>query len=239
MSEPEMVVVLHAAGLDERMAEWLEVPGKRGVSLVGQSTPSNFSLSDLATRVAGELSGPVHLVGCSLGSMVAMRMAIDHPHLVRSLVLMCAPSHAPRHLLEDRARETALRGAADMVEETLERWFGSEFLGESSAQLDYARTCLEATPTEVMAQTWRAIAGHDVRERLRELKVPTTCIEGSQDRSTPPGAVRELADGIPDSRFELLHGGHLLPLEIPEGVSEIINQHLEWTQEPGKPRTIL
>lgn len=231
MDDLDDVVVLHAAGLDAGMADWLDVPGARGLSMLDGLGSQEFGLGDLARGVAERLDGPANVVGCSLGSMVAMHLAIGHPHLVRSLVLMCAPSHAPRDVLEERARETARRTASAMVDDTLARWFSPDFLSRRSAQLDYARHRLETVSTDEMSQTWRAIAAHDVRSGLAGLGVPVTCLAGVDDRSVSPDAVRELAGAIPHSRFEMVSGGHVLPLDVPDSVSQAIRRHLEWARE--------
>lgn len=231
MGDQNEVVVLHAAGLDAGMADWLDVPGARGLSMLDGLNSQEFGLGDLAHGVARRLDGPTHLVGCSLGAMVAMHVAIGHPHLVRSLVLMCAPSHAPREVLEERARETARRTASGMADDTLARWFSPDFLSRRSAQLDYARHRLETVSTDEMSQTWRAIAAHDVRSGLAGVGVRATCLAGVDDRSVSPGAVRELAGAIPHSRFEMVSGGHVLPLDVPDSVSQAIRRHLEWARE--------
>ena len=69
----------------------------------------------------------------------------------------------------------------------------------------------------------------DALDRLGGIKAPTLVIVGEQDLLTPPWVAREVADGIPGARFELVTGdgsSHLLPLERPDDFNRLVMNFL-------------
>ena len=69
----------------------------------------------------------------------------------------------------------------------------------------------------------------DALDRLGGITAPTLVIVGEQDLLTPPWAAREVADGIPGARFELVTGdgsSHVLPLERPDDFNRIVTDFL-------------
>lgn len=229
------LLFLHPVGLDARCVQFLELPGARAATFPGHGdrrrARPGLSLGDMADEVAGWTTGPLDLVGASLGGMVALHVALNHPDRVRSLVLSCTTAYGNPDVMNARAAETEVRGAHGMVAQTLARWFRRETLAGAFAApaVEYARRCLTGMDTGALADTWRAIAGHDVRGRLAEIEVPTTCIAGVHDVSTPPAVVAELADRIPGARLERLDAAHMAHLEQPQQFAEIVRRHLDRT----------
>jgi 3-oxoadipate enol-lactonase len=227
------LLFLHPVGLDARCVQFLDLPGARAATFPGHGdrrrARPGLSLGDMADEVAGWTTGPVDLLGASLGGMVALHVALNHPDRVRSLVLSCTTAYGNPEVMNGRAAETEARGAQGMVAQTLTRWFRRETLARAPAApaVEYARRCLTGMDTGALADTWRAIAGHDVRGPLAEIDVPTTCIAGEHDVSTPPAVVAELADRIPGARLERLDAAHMAHLEQPQQFAEIVRRHLD------------
>src|SRR4051812_34703349 len=125
------VVLLSPVGLDAGCWEWCDPPpgaerhvwpghGERPVADVA---PDMASLGD---EVAATYDGPLDVVGCSLGGMVAQHVAIRHPDRVRSVFAACTTSQGDPAVMAERARDARedMRGA---IEAALERWFTPEF----------------------------------------------------------------------------------------------------------------
>ena len=227
------VLVLHAAGLDRESARFVAVPGAYGVDLPGHGdnpAPAT-TIEAMADEVAAGLDGPVDVVGLSLGGMVAQHLALRHPEKVRSLVLGCTTARPDREAMLDRARLTEEQSREDLVRTTLERWFTAEALARPETKpIRYARERLERIDRTRFADVWRAIAGHDVTETVGRITVPTTCIAGSGDVSTPPAVVRALHEAIPGSRYVEMLAPHMAYLEEPARFSELVLEHLRWVE---------
>lgn len=228
------VLFLHAVGLDSRAASFLDLPDVIAPTLPGHGARSRpragLTLDDIADEVVGWTNGPLHIVGASFGAMVALHVALRHPDRVKSMVLACTTARADATVMEERARLTEQRGAAAMVYSTLERWFSAAYLGRSPLPpaLDYARNCLESADADALADTWRAMAQHDVLDRLGEIRVPTTCIAGARDVAAPPQAMPALAAGLPAARLVVLDAPHMAFLEEPRSFVDATQEHLRW-----------
>ncbi|WP_162606289.1 alpha/beta fold hydrolase [Jiangella asiatica] len=226
------VLLLHSAGLDGRSARYLDLPA----TVLGPTLPGHgrrgrprpdLSLADMVDEVAGWLPEPAHVVGLSMGGMVAQQLALAHPDLVRSLVLACTTAGTPTQVLLDRAAATEADPRAETIRTTMRRWFTAAALsGEPAEPVAYARSCLETIDTTALAAVWRALAGHDVTDRLAEITVPTTCVAGRYDVSTPPDVVAALAAGLPDARLVQVDGPHLAMLEEPAAFRATVMEHL-------------
>src|SRR5262245_27457982 len=186
------------------------------------------TMETLADEVAGAYTGLLDVVGVSMGSMVAQNTALRHPTRVRSLVLACTGPSVDREAMLRRADQVEENGMAGVLDETLYRWFPADVLATTPEHpgVAYARATLLALDARCFADGWRAIATHDVRARLREIDVPTTCIAGVSDPVGTPDRVRELAEGVRDGRLVPLDTGHMPHLERPSAFAGALGEHL-------------
>lgn len=161
-------------------------------------------------------------VGLSVGGIIAQGLATKRMDLIRAMVLSnsAAKSGTP-DMWRDRAAKVLQFGLESIVDDVMERWFsksfrnGPDFADQKSAFLKnspigYAGTCL-------------AIGGADFITPTSGLRLPTLAIAGSEDRALPADMVRETADLIPGSTFELIKGvGHIPCVENPDRFSQIL-----------------
>jgi pimeloyl-ACP methyl ester carboxylesterase len=233
-SDGSSLLFLHPVGLDRRCVEWLDLPPLRAVTLPGhgerERARPGLTLADMADEIVGHSTGLLDVVGASLGGMVAMHLALEHPDRVRSLVLACTTPRGDSAVMNDRADATEDRGSAGMLEDTLTRWFTPAALeaDREAPYMAYARERLLAMDPGALADTWRAIGTHDVLERLGEIRVPTTCIAGRRDLSTPMDVMRDLAARLPGARLVEMDAPHMAFLERPREFSAAAVEHLAW-----------
>jgi pimeloyl-ACP methyl ester carboxylesterase len=177
--------------------------------------PPGMTIADLAGWHAAALRArfgePVDVIGTSGGGAIALQMVLDHPGVVRRLVLQVAASRGDevgrRDLLRMVEREREGRSAARI---------GSRLIahGPLRVGLLVAFTLFRGRPRapgEVALV--EAVQDWDVTGRLGEVGVPTLVVGGGRDRLVPPELVRATTDGIPDARLLLLPGrGHMSAL---------------------------
>lgn len=188
------------------------------------------------------------IVGHSMGGMMTLRFALDHPAVlderVAGLVLM-STSGGPVHRL------AAWRAVAEVVTPSARRLFslGDRIPGGLFADSDLSslvfrlgmgkaatpehielnRLMTAATPVSVWTELLSGVIGFDVRARLGELRLPALVLVGTRDLLTPPVAARELVKGLAGARpLETFPGaGHMLMLERRREVAEAISRFVD------------
>jgi pimeloyl-ACP methyl ester carboxylesterase len=191
------------------------------------------TMASLADEVAGAYEAPLHLIGVSMGGMVALNVAVRHPDQVGSVLVACTGAAVDPAVMHERARAAVSEGMEGVLDTTLERWFTSEALAQTPAHpgVQYVRATLRELDPSSFADGWRAIATHDVRERLAELPMPITAAAGSLDQASPLARSEEIADRVPGGRLVVMDGApHMAHLECPDRLSEVVDDHLAWAQ---------
>ena len=179
----------------------------------------------LAATVARRDLGPLDVIGMSMGGCVALQFALDHPALVRRLVLAdTTSSYGPNRATqwEERARSAESSTRADLLDFQLTRWFSDEFRAEHSGEAERVAEIFVRTPASVHAASARALGDFDVTGRLGELMMPTLILVGEEDYATPPAMARQLAGGIPQARLEVLPGARHFSLVESELAWQLI-----------------
>jgi len=196
-----------------------------------------LTITQLARDAAGLLGAlgltQAHVLGISMGGMVAQELALAHPEQVRTLTLGCTYCGGPGSSLTDPAVWQGLAEA--MMSGDRERALHAAFAANVSAEMAadpeaYARFRAIADRREVavpviMAQL-QACAAHDTYARLPRLQMPTLVVHGTADRILPFSNGELIASRIAHAQLEVLEGiGHLFFWERPERSAELLRAH--------------
>lgn len=200
----------------------LDLPGH------GRSAPPpRESIADYAEAVANFMDEmhlpPSVIVGHSMGSAIALTLALGYAAHVRALVLIGGGARLRVHpsLLEWTAQESTMPQAIQIL---LEWGFSPESPSEIKA---LAARHMRQTPAATFHADFLACDRFDLRERLAEISHPTLLLCGSEDRMTPPRFSEFLAEHLPNARLQILTGaGHMLMLERPQEVAQAIHEFL-------------
>jgi 3-oxoadipate enol-lactonase len=196
-----------------------------GLSDIGQ-TP--YAIEDHATDLAGLLDmlsvKDAYICGLSVGGLIAQALYQRRPELVRGLILCgTAPRIGTPEIWDERIAAVEAGGIVSLADGIMERWFTPTFRRpENTAYAGY-RNMLIRQPQQGYAATCEALRDADYTRAAAEIAVPTICIVGDQDGSTPPALVLSVAKMIPDARYEVIrNAGHIPCVEQPEMLTEII-----------------
>ncbi|MDB4947947.1 MAG: alpha/beta hydrolase [Gemmatimonadetes bacterium] len=163
-----------------------------------------LSVPDQARFLAGfsdaVQAGPATYVGHSLSCQAALHLAAEQPARVRALVL-ASPTGDPRP--GRMAREA---------------WgFFLDAFREPPSIIPVVASAYLRTGVRHYLGTWLAGARHDVFALLLRVRAPTLVLVGDRDPVAPIPLARALADGLPNGRLGIIHGGaHALIYDRPE-----------------------
>ncbi|MFF7985714.1 alpha/beta fold hydrolase [Streptomyces sp. NPDC007901] len=233
------LVLLHGVGLDRSM--WARclppLAARHRVTLVdlrghGASprAEEGVSLAELATDVAELLDGPAHVVGFSLGALVAQQLAVVLPELTASLTLVSSVAGRSQ---EERAavagrRERARADFKASARAAVERWFSAEWRAREPELAGELLTTLLANDRTSYLACYDVFATADAGlwPLLPDIAAPTLAVTGADDPGSTPEMSRRLAARIPDAYVRMIPGArHLLPLERPAELTEVVLTH--------------
>jgi pimeloyl-ACP methyl ester carboxylesterase len=207
------------------------------VNLGGPLTIEAMAEDALAVMDAEELDR-FHVVGHSMGGLIAQEVALRAPRRVKSLSLLCTFARGAQGArmtpamilagLRTRVGTRAMRRKAFLelvVPPEILAARGAAPLAEDLGRL-FARDLADQPPI-IMKQV-RAMGRYDVGHRLASLgAIPTLVASCELDRIALPAFGRELAAAIPGARFVVLRGaGHGVPLLDPASINHLLRSHL-------------
>jgi pimeloyl-ACP methyl ester carboxylesterase len=199
----------------------------------GESDPApGASIEEYADAVADFLgalgSGPVVVVGHSLGGSIAIALAARRPDLVRGLVLIASCVKLP---LVDSVGERLVASVPGPLRRLFFFSMAKRVLFAPEAPADAVTVTMQelrACRPETILHDVRAARAMDLTEQASGLDVPALVLAGSRDRLTPPALAERLSALIRRSRLRIVDGaGHMLPLEAPERVNREIATFVE------------
>jgi len=191
------------------------------LDLVDQTT-----IPDMAQSVLDRVDGPFHLVGLSMGGIVALPLALQAPDRVATLMLLDTNARADRPEvapLRDAQISSAKNGA---LADILSQQMVPNYFHDRSANLDNERICVDmgvdlgarAFENQSLALKHRVA----VTERLGDIQCPTLIIMGEHDKLCSLHDHQTLAAGIAGSQLHIIpQCGHIPTMETPDQVNEL------------------
>jgi pimeloyl-ACP methyl ester carboxylesterase len=216
----------------------------RGVGRSGRP-PGPYDLETMAIDAVRVLDaegvGRAHVVGASMGGVLAQILGVRHPERVRSLVLACTSCHHHpwrRELFEEWIEAVERGGIGALRGDALQWLVGPRFRARFGVWVNLlARLVLHSDPDAFIAQTRAILDGDDsLRFELCGVAAPTLVITGSQDTLTPIGDAEELAELIPGARLVELRGAaHGLMVEAPNAFNAEIRSFIDEVSGAARP----
>lgn len=191
-----------------------------------------YSLEQMARDAVSVLDAEgvesAHVLGASMGGVIAQILAARHRERVRSLVLSCTACrhHEWRRELLAEWERLALEGGMTALAPEAFRWLiGPRIRSRFGLWLNLLARVVLSQPPEGFAAQVRAILDtpDELRHELRAVDVPALVVVGSQDILTPVGDSEELAEMLPDATLEVISGAaHGVMVEAPLSFNDAV-----------------
>ena len=209
-----------------------------GLSDVGASPYSiDDHVGDLAALLDHLNVKDAIICGLSVGGLIAQGLYASRPDLVRALVL-CDTAHkiGSADMWATRIAALEAGGIESIADAILERWFTSGFRSPENAEFTGYRNMLIRQPLAGYIGTCAALRDADFTKEAGEIAVPTICVVGDQDGSTPPDLVLSTAKLIPGARYEVIKdAGHIPCVEQPEMLVAVMRAFIDEFKLGEKP----
>jgi pimeloyl-ACP methyl ester carboxylesterase len=248
--EGDPVVLIMGIGYDSTLWQLHQVPAlSREFKVVtfdnrdaGRSTQAggHYTIGDMADDVAGLLDAleipRAHLLGLSMGALIAEEFALRHGEKLNRLVLS-GPDAAPaRQVFHPIAVWNWVKAndasGANFAAQQFTWLFSTAFLRDRAA-VEQTIEFLSSNPNPVgpdaYARQAQAYLEYDPAGRLSGIRAPTLVIVGEQDLLTPPWIAREVAAAIPGAQLEIIAGegaSHVVPIERPDEFNRLVMRFL-------------
>ena len=208
----------------------------RGIGL-SERISAPFTIAEMAEDTAELLDRleieSAHVVGISMGGMIAQELALAHPRRLRSLTLGCTYCGGEGSRLMPRENAEMLGAAMASGDRDKAIRAGYEVNLSPAFRADednYAAFHEMATRVpaakQVIELQLQAIFGHDTSGRIGGISTPTLIVHGTEDGVLPFSNGEQIAALMPQARFEVLEGvGHMFWWEQPQRSAELIREH--------------
>ncbi|MFN0299626.1 MAG: alpha/beta fold hydrolase [Burkholderiales bacterium] len=170
----------------------------------------------------------VHIVGVSMGGMIAQQMALREPERLQSISLVCSSCEPPRE-------GATLEWRLEMFDKspTLEGYYAPVFQRALAAHVaqehrDYLYQLAIHNPRALQRAGMIATFSYRARDAMGAIRVPTLVVGGAHDGSIPPRLSEELAAAIPNAKLMILpDSGHCPYVEAPESLNRALKSFIE------------
>jgi 3-oxoadipate enol-lactonase len=217
----------------------------RGVGVSSRLDDQTLTITQMAEDAARLLAAleldSAHVLGISMGGMIAQELALGHPERIRTLTLGCTYCGGEGSTLaapEDFQPLSEAMMSGDRARALRASWeinVSSEMAADEDAYARFLAIAAErAVALPVIMAQMQACVAHDTNARLGELTMPTLVIHGTADQLLPVQNGRLIASRIPGSQLEILDGvGHMFFWERPQRSAELIQTHAACLPTPA------
>ncbi|WP_102159230.1 alpha/beta fold hydrolase [Zhihengliuella halotolerans] len=236
------LVLLHGVGLDRSMwgafrEEYARLSARETIALDlpghGSQPPwrGEADLAVFADDVAARLPRVCHLVGFSLGALIAQTLAVHRPDRVASLTSVssvCRRNEFERASVAAR-REQAIADFPAAAAASIDRWYPAG-TGVDDAVVDATRRVLLANDVESFLAAYGVFATGDaeIGPDLGRIGQPALNVTGELDPGSTPEMTRRLTAAIPGARAVVVPGArHMLPVQCPRALAETIHRFID------------
>ena len=171
----------------------------------------------------------IHLVGFSIGSLIARNFASKYSDRLESLILLCSifrRTEKQQQIVKDRFE--LAKKSKSLSKQALKRWFTDEYLEKNPNTYNKISSILEQNSIENFLKIYELFVNHKDDEQFEKIKTKTLIMTGEGDIGSTPEMSINLSKVINNSNVKIISKGkHLCSIECADDVNMAIKKHIQ------------
>ena len=171
----------------------------------------------------------IHLVGFSIGSLIARNFASKYSDRLESLILLCSifrRTEKQQQIVKDRFE--LAKKSKSLSKQALKRWFTDEYLEKNPNTYNKISSILEQNRMENFLKIYELFVNHKDDEQFEKIKTKTLIMTGEGDIGSTPEMSINLSKVINNSNVKIISKGkHLCSIECADDVNMAIKKHIQ------------
>ena len=171
----------------------------------------------------------IHLVGFSIGSLIARNFASKYSDRLESLILLCSifrRTEKQQQIVKDRFE--LAKKSKSLSKQALKRWFTDEYLEKNPNTYNKISSILEQNSMDNFLKIYELFVNHKDDEQFEKIKTKTLIMTGEGDIGSTPKMSINLSKVINNSNVKIISKGkHLCSIECADDVNMAIKKHIQ------------
>ena len=235
------IVFIHGVGLNHKIWEpqinvfentflAYDILGHGGTPL----SKENLNFDDFSNQLINLIDeldiSKIHLVGFSIGSLIARNFATKYDDRLESLTLLCSifnRTEKQQQIVKDRFE--LAKKSKSLSKQALKRWFTDEYLEKNPNTYNKISSILEKNNMENFLKVYELFVSHKDNEKFENIKTKTLVMTGEGDTGSTPEMSKNLSKVINNSIVKIIpKGKHLCSIECADDVNMSIKKHIQY-----------
>ena len=196
-------------------------------------TKSKISFDDFSSQLLNLIDElkfhKIHLVGFSIGSLIARNFATKYDSRLESLTLLCSVfkrSNEQQKVVNDRFELS--KKSRSLSKQALKRWFTDDYINKNPKIYKKISSILEENNVENFLKVYELFVTHQDDEIFENIKTKTLIMTGENDIGSTPEMSKNLSKKIANSKVKIINNGkHLCSIECADDVNNAIKEHIK------------
>ena len=234
------IVLIHGVGLNHKIWE-PQINSFNNTVLVydilghGNTplTKSKISFDDFSSQLLNLIDElkfhKIHLVGFSIGSLIARNFATKYDNRLESLTLLCSVfqrSNDQQKVVNDRFELS--KKSRSLSKKALKRWFTDDYINKNPKIYKKISSILEENNVENFLKVYELFVTNQDDEIFENIKTKTLIMTGENDSGSTPEMSKNLSKIIANSKVKIVSNGkHLCSIECADDVNNAIKEHIK------------
>ena len=193
----------------------------------------NLSFDDFSNQLINLINEleikKIHLVGFSIGSLIARNFASKYNERLESLTLLCSifqRNQEQQQIVKDRFE--LAKKSKSLSKQALKRWFTDDYLEKNPNIYEKISLILEENNMENFLKVYQLFVNHEDNEKFENINTKTLVMTGEGDIGSTPEMSKNLSNIINNSEVKIISKGkHLCSIECADDVNMAIKKHIQ------------